>query len=68
VSVERAHDPERVEACSAALRQKYAKRPGLRGMLTDAVLPTTLELRPPKRHDPERPDPVPVEMEGYYSA
>jgi hypothetical protein len=46
VRVESANDPERVEACSAALRGKYARTSGLRGMLADENLPTTLELRP----------------------
>jgi hypothetical protein len=46
VRVEPATDPERVEACSEGYRQKYAGAGGLRGMLADANLPTTLELRP----------------------
>jgi hypothetical protein len=45
VSVEQANDAERIEACSAALRSKYAGASGLRGMLADENLPTTLELR-----------------------
>jgi hypothetical protein len=47
VRLEPADDPERVEACSAGYRQKYAEAGGLRRMLADVNLPTTLELRPP---------------------
>ena len=40
-------DPERIEACSHGLREKYATARGsLAGMLLDGVLPTTLELKP----------------------
>jgi hypothetical protein len=46
VALERATDAERVAACSRALREKYAGTSGLRGMLSDANLPTTLELHP----------------------
>jgi hypothetical protein len=46
VRLEDANDAERVEACSAALRSKYASASGLRGMLAAENLPTTLELRP----------------------
>jgi hypothetical protein len=46
VRVEPADDPERVEACSASLRSKYARTGGLRAMLADENLPATLELRP----------------------
>jgi hypothetical protein len=46
VRLEAATDPERVEACSAALRTKYATASGQRGMLTEENLPTTLELYP----------------------
>ncbi|HYN63628.1 MAG TPA: DUF2255 family protein [Candidatus Limnocylindrales bacterium] len=46
VGLEPAADPERVEACSVALQQKYAHAGGLRGMLADENLPTTLELHP----------------------
>jgi len=47
IHAEHAADPERVEACSRGLRQKYASARGsLAGMLVDAVLPTTLELHP----------------------
>jgi hypothetical protein len=47
VRAEHAADPERVEACSRGLRQKYASARGsLAEMLVDAVLPTTLELHP----------------------
>lgn len=47
VSLQHADDEERVAACSEALRRKYAGASGLRGMLADANLPTTLELLPP---------------------
>jgi hypothetical protein len=46
VRLDDASDAERVEACSAALRSKYASTSGLRGMLAAENLPTTLELRP----------------------
>ena len=46
VALEPASDDERVEACSRALREKYAGAAGLRGMLAAANLPTTLELHP----------------------
>jgi hypothetical protein len=46
VRLEPASDPESVDACSAALQQKYAHASGLRGMLSEENLPTTLELRP----------------------
>lgn len=46
VAVEGAADRERVEACSQALREKYAGDAGLRGMLTAENLLTTLELVP----------------------
>ncbi|HEX6656236.1 MAG TPA: DUF2255 family protein [Candidatus Limnocylindria bacterium] len=46
VALEAADDPERVDACSQALRAKYAGAGGLRGMLAAENLPTTLELRP----------------------
>jgi hypothetical protein len=46
VRLEDATDEERVEACSAALRTKYASASGLRGMLAEENLPTTLELVP----------------------
>lgn len=46
VRVADAGDPERVESCSEALRGKYAHASGLRGMLADTNLPTTLELLP----------------------
>lgn len=41
-----ATDPPSVEACSEALRRKYAHAAGLRGMLATENLPTTLELLP----------------------
>jgi hypothetical protein len=42
-----AADPERVEACSEGLREKYATARGsLAQMLVDDVLPATLELHP----------------------
>jgi hypothetical protein len=44
---ELADDPERIEACSHGLREKYATARGsLAEMLLDEVLPTTLELKP----------------------
>jgi hypothetical protein len=46
VALEPATDPDRVEACSRALRQKYPGAGGLPGMLADANLATTLELHP----------------------
>jgi hypothetical protein len=46
VRVEPATDSERVESCSEALRRKYAHAAGLRGMLAEENLPTTLELLP----------------------
>ncbi|HEY7463105.1 MAG TPA: DUF2255 family protein [Candidatus Limnocylindria bacterium] len=46
VRLEPADDEERVAACSEVLRRKYAYASGLRGMLADKVLPTTLELLP----------------------
>jgi hypothetical protein len=54
VTLEHAMDQDRLEACSAALKAKYAGRPGLPGMLTNENLPTTLELLPV-------PDPGPAE-------
>ena len=53
VALEPAADPDRVDACSQALREKYSGAGGLRGMLTPENLPTTLELRPapPPRSD-----------------
>ncbi|MGH2402121.1 MAG: nitroreductase/quinone reductase family protein [Candidatus Limnocylindria bacterium] len=42
-----ADDAQRIEACSRALREKYASARGsLAEMLVHEVLPTTLELRP----------------------
>jgi hypothetical protein len=52
VSVQPATDPERIAACSEALRGKYAHASGLRGMLAEANLPTTLELLPPPAAGP----------------
>lgn len=46
VTVERATDSERIEACSAELLAKYAGDPGARSMVRDEVLDTTLELHP----------------------
>jgi hypothetical protein len=46
VALEQATDAERIEACSRALQAKYAGASGLRGMLAEATLPTTLQLRP----------------------
>lgn len=44
--VQRADDPERVEACSSGLRAKYRPGSSLDAMLRAEVLDTTLELRP----------------------
>lgn len=41
-----ATDAERVHACSAGLEAKYAGDPSTPGMLREAILDTTLELRP----------------------
>ena len=41
-----ATDPQSVEACSAALAEKYEGDPSTRAMLADDVLPTTLKLVP----------------------
>lgn len=41
-----AGDPERVAACSAALRAKYSPGPSLTSMLAPDTLETTLELVP----------------------
>ena len=41
-----ATDAASVEACSEALRRKYAHATGLRGMLAETNLATTLELLP----------------------
>jgi len=47
VSVEHVQDEERIEACSQAMRRKYAtSRASLAAMLLPAVLSTTLELHP----------------------
>jgi hypothetical protein len=46
LALEAADDRERIEACSRALRAKYAGAAGLRGMLAAANLPTTLQLVP----------------------
>ena len=44
--VERADDPDRVQACSEGLGAKYRSDASLDAMLRDEVLDTTLELRP----------------------
>lgn len=41
-----ADDPERIAACSAGLRRKYAGDPATPAMLRAEVLDTTLELQP----------------------
>jgi hypothetical protein len=41
-----AADPSSVQACSAALRDKYRGDPSLRAMLAPDVLPTTLRMVP----------------------
>lgn len=43
---EPATDDASVEACSAGLRDKYARSHSLAAMLADAVLPTTLRVVP----------------------
>jgi hypothetical protein len=43
---EPATDPASVEACSAGLREKYARSQSLGAMLAAAVLPTTLRVVP----------------------
>lgn len=46
VDVERAPDTDRVTACSRGFEVKYAGDPATPAMVADAVLDTTLELRP----------------------
>ena len=58
VALEPATDPERVEACSQALRTKYAGAGGLRGMLAAENIPTTLELVPVPPEPPTGSDVV----------
>jgi hypothetical protein len=41
-----AADPESVDRCSRALREKYVGVPGIRPMLRPRVFPTTLRLEP----------------------
>jgi hypothetical protein len=41
-----ATDPVSIEACSAALRDKYRRSYSLEAMLAPSVLPTTLRLEP----------------------
>jgi hypothetical protein len=45
-TVERATDPDRVQACSDGLRAKYRRSASLDAMLRYEVLGTTLELLP----------------------
>jgi hypothetical protein len=52
VTLEPADDADRVEACSRALRAKYAGANGLAGMLARENLPTTLELHPVPQERP----------------
>ena len=46
VRAELAADPERVEATSAGLSEKYSRSSSLPFMVTPEVLPTTMELLP----------------------
>lgn len=46
VRAEAAHDPDRIAAASRGYEAKYAADPAVRGMVAEAQLPTTLELRP----------------------
>ena len=46
VRAEAADDPERIAAASRGYEAKYAGDGAVRGMVADAVLPTTLEVRP----------------------
>ena len=41
-----ADDPDRIAAASRGYEVKYAGDPSVRGMVAEAQLPTTLELRP----------------------
>jgi len=41
-----ADDPASIEACSAALREKYPESYSLAAMLVDEVLPTTVRIEP----------------------
>ncbi|MGH2484162.1 MAG: nitroreductase/quinone reductase family protein [Candidatus Limnocylindria bacterium] len=41
-----ANDPDRIAAASRGYEAKYAGDPAVRGMVAEAQLPTTLELRP----------------------
>ncbi|HUG94949.1 MAG TPA: nitroreductase/quinone reductase family protein [Pleomorphomonadaceae bacterium] len=46
VRAEPANDPDRLAAASREYEAKYAGDPAVRGMVAEAQLPTTLELRP----------------------
>lgn len=46
VRAERATDPHRIAAASRGYEAKYAGDPAVRGMVAEAQLATTLELRP----------------------
>jgi len=46
VRAEAANDPDRIAAASRGYEVKYAGDPAVRGMVAEAQLPTTLELRP----------------------
>ena len=46
VRAEAANDPDRIAAASRGYAAKYAGDPAVRGMVAEAQLPTTLELRP----------------------
>jgi hypothetical protein len=46
VRAETANDPDRIAAASRGYQTKYAGDRAVRGMVAEAQLPTTLELRP----------------------
>lgn len=46
VRAEPANDADRIAAASRGYEAKYAGDPAVRGMVAEAQLPTTLELRP----------------------
>jgi hypothetical protein len=49
-----ASDDASIEACSAALREKYRRSYSLAAMLAPAVLPTTLRIEPAPAPSPTR--------------
>ena len=46
VRAEPANDPDRIATASRGYEAKYSGDPAVRGMVAEAQLPTTLELRP----------------------